>query len=361
MIRLNFCSLVLLVALIPSLTMAADLVDQVSNAGGGSTLDRSISPLTGAQIVASKGSSSISVKTSRVSSFSALGSESGPGVAKFSVWSLTASAPLNKNGDETDIANLDGLVNATSLELTYSHFRVPGRRNPTESPAVLAKLDAICARVYDAMKEQSGASPKYGEGCGPDEVAKYGSSTDKNDFESAFWDITNTNRWIWGANAKLGYQNFEFIDAAEVVNRKEDETPWAVGAFIAYNPDAWRAIFTLGVQYQDAFKDSTNGTICPSPNGSGEPLRCLNGPVGGPRETKKKLVSFEARRDFGFAGVGLTTTYDFDAKVFGVELPVYFVKDKDGKFSAGIKGGWRDDTHDFTTSVFVSTAFGLFR
>jgi len=72
-------------------------------------------------------------------------------------------------------------------------------------------------------------------------------------------------------------------------------------------------------------------------------------------------VSFEARRNFGFAGVGLTSTYDFEARVLGLELPLYFVKDKDGKFIAGIKGGWRDDNHDFFASVFVSTAYGLFK
>jgi hypothetical protein len=351
----------LIAVLVPAVAMAAGLADQVSNAGGGATFDRAVSGLTGAQVVASKGSSNVSVKASQVSSFSDPASLNGPGVAYFSVWSLTASSPLNKNADDTETANLDGLVNAASLELTYSRFRVPGRRNPATSQAVIAKLDKICERVYAAMKEQTGESPEPGKGCDSAEVAQYGSTKDQHDFESAFWDISNTDRWIGGASARLGRQNFEFIDSGEVAKRKQNETPWAVGGFIAYNRDAWKSLFTLSAQYQDAFEDSTNGTVCPAPDGSGSPLICLTGPVNGPEEKKKKLVSLEARRDFGFAGVGLTSTYDFEARVFSVELPLYFVKDKDGKFIAGIKGGWRDDTHDFSASVFVSTAYGLFK
>jgi hypothetical protein len=354
---------VLIVVLIPAVTMAAGLADQVSNVGGG-TFDRAVSSLSGVQVVAAKGSSNASVKVSRTSSwtesFTDPNKNSGPGVATFTVWSLVASAPLNKNDDDTDVANLDGLVNASSLELTYSRFQVPGKRNPVMTPAIIAKLDAVCKRVYQAMKDQTGSSPEPSKGCESAEVVEYGSSGDQHDFESAFWDISNSNPWIWGAKAKLGYQNFEFIDATAVAKHKQSETPWAVGAFIAYNPDAWRSMFTLSAQYQDAFQNSANGTVCPAPDGSGTPLSCLNGPIGNPKETKGMQVSFEARRDFGFAATGLTATYDFEKKILGVELPVYFVKDKDGKFNAGIKGGWRDDTHDFTVSVFVSSTFGLF-
>ena len=38
-----------------------------------------------------------------------------------------------------------------------------------------------------------------------------------------------------------------------------------------------------------------------------------------------------------------------------------FVKDKDGKLTAGVKAGWRDDTHAFTGSVFVGSTFGLMK
>ena len=337
------------------------MADQVSNSGGGATFDKFVSSLSGAQVIASKGASNASVKASKTTSFSTPNLD-GVSTAHFSVVSLTASAPLNKNSDDTDIASLDGLGNAASLELTYSHFLVPGKRNPVVTPGVLQRLDSICARVYQEMKRQTGNSPETGHGCESAEVAKYGTATDKHDYESAFWDIENTNRWIWGGNVKLGYQNFDFIDATTMSKQKQDETPWAVGAFIAYNPDKLRALFTFSAQYQDAFKDSSSGILCPSSSSSmGGAVSCLSGAINRPKETKKKLLSFEARRDFGFAGIGLTTTYDLEEEIFGAELPVYFVKDKDGKFNAGLKGGWRNDTKDFTASVFVGTTFGLFK
>jgi hypothetical protein len=275
------------------------------------------------------------------------------------VWSLTASSPLNKNSDDTDITTLDGLVNAATLEFNVGNYYVPGRRNPVMSSAALRTVDPICARVNEAIKIQTGKPPDSTSGCDSAQVAAYGSAQDQHDFESAFWDVANTNRWIWGATAKLGYQEMEFVDSFTVAKLKKTKTPWAAGAYVAYNPDAWHAVFTLGLQYQDAYKDATTGVVCPAPSGSPSPVVCVTDPVGAPKDTKKRLVSLSGRRAFAIAGVGLTTTYDFESKVFAAELPVYVVKDKDGKFSAGVKAGWRDDTHSTAVSVFVGSTFGL--
>lgn len=349
---LKYIYVMIIAVLMPVAAMAADWVDQVSNAGGRATFGHAVSSLTGAQIEAAKGSSTVSLKASKTSSYTSPSNNENPGIANFSVWSLMVSAPLNKNSDDTDIANLDGMVNAERIEIKYSRFRMPGRRYPE-------KALAICERVRAEMEKQK-QKPSSESGCDSEEVEKYGSAADKSDFKNDFWDIKNTNRLIWGANAKLGYQKFDFIDVSSISRHTQEEYPWAVGGFIAFNPDAWRAIFTLNAQYQDAFKDSTTGTVCPA-GGSSKPLICMSGPIRSPKETKKKLLSLEARRDFGFAGVGLTATYDFEEKIYGVELPVYFVPDKDGKFNAGIKAGWRNDSHDFTASIFVGSTFDLFK
>ncbi len=352
--------LVIMAVLIPSVGIAGGIADRVSSANGGAQLDSAVSALTGAQVVAAKGSSNVSVKASLVSSFTESVESDGTGTASFSVWSLTASAPLNKNGD-SDVASLDGMVNAASLELKYSQFLVPGKRNKLAARRSITKLDAICKRMYEEKEKQTDKKDGDETGCDSNLVDEYGTEQDKYDYASEFWDLEKeSNRWIYGANAKLGYQNYEFIDVSSVKKQKQDETPWTVGTFLAYNPDALRTIFILNVQYQDTFKESTSGTVCPARDGSGSPLSCLTGPIGKAKATKKNLVSLETRRDLGFAGVGLTATYDLEGRVWGVELPVYFVKDKEGKFNAGIKLGWRDDTHDVTASVFVGTAFGLF-
>ena len=349
-------AVLMLAGLMPLNAGGAGLADQVNNAGGGALLDQPVSALSGVQVVASKGASNVSIKVSRKTSISAPSNGPDPGVARFSVWSLTASSPLNKNSDDTDITTLDGLVNAAALEFNVGNYHVPGRRNN----APLRTVVPICARVSEAIKAQTGKPSDSAPDCDSGQVAAYGSADDKHDFESAFWDVANSNRWIWGVTAKLGYQEFEFVNAANVTRLKKNKTPWAAGAYVAYNPDAWHAVITLGVQYQDAYKDAKAGVVCPSSAVSGAPVVCESGPVGSPKETKKRLVSLSGRRAFALAGIGLTTTYDFESKVFAAELPVYFVKDKDGKFSAGVKAGWRDDTHSTVVSVFVGSTFGLF-
>src|ERR1051325_1127452 len=233
---------------------AADLRDEISGSGGGGTLDRPVSFLNGAQVLAEKSASNVSVKVSRTSSFTmpakSVGTEVGTGV--FSAWSLTASAPLNKSSQDSDVTSLDGLVNAASLELKYSRFLVNGRKRPDKE--ALANLDAICRRVFEAMKLQTGESPQPGRGCDSGEVAKY-SPNDLLAFDNAFWDFKDLDRWIWGGSAKIGYQNFDFIDASSGAKDKQDETPWSVGAFFSYNPDSWKALLTVSFQYQHAFKE----------------------------------------------------------------------------------------------------------
>ena len=102
--------------------------------------------------------------------------------------------------------------------------------------------------------------------------------------------IQHASAWLWTSSLRFGS---------------------SAGAFFAYNPDAWRALFVLSLQYQDAFKDATSGAVCPPATGASAAASCLTGPVGNPKETKKKLASLEVRRDLGFAGIGLTATYDF--------------------------------------------------
>jgi hypothetical protein len=323
---------------------------EIGNAGGGATFDHAVSALTGAQVTASKGASNVSVKISKVESFSG----KDPSKAYFSALSLTGSAPLNKNGDDTDIANLDGLVNSANIELKYSLFTLSGKRTPSADD-LTKKGDPICAKVMATAKEAGNTSE-----CDADLVTKYGSKQDKADYEGLFWMQSDTHAWIFGPMAKVGHQKFEFIDSTTLAKRSGNETPWSAGAFVAYYEANLNAVFTLTGQYQDSYKDASTGTICPAPGGSSTPVVCVTGAVNGPKETKKKLLSFDARRDFGFAGIGVMSTYDFAENVFGVEVPVYFIKDKDGKFNAGVKGGWRTDTHEFTGSVVVSSTFGIF-
>lgn len=326
---------------------------------GATTLDRAVSAPSGIELMAAQGSSQASIKLSR--SFSD-GSHKAPGEygrAIFSTWSLTASAPLSKSSDDTDIATLDALVHASSLEAKYSRFSVPDLRRPDLSdPEVSARMQHLCAELRRSYKEKTGKSEAdaIAQECDLGNAKLY--LPDRyGDFRSLYWKPSGM-RVVWGASAKVGYQNFDFVNTTSGKEESRQETPWSVGLFLGLNPAQWKTLFTLSGQYQEAFKDAKSGVQClPGEDGT---LLCASGPLGSPKHVTKKLVALEARRAFRFASVALTATYDFEAEVFGVDLPVYLVKGKDGKLSGGVRLGWRDDTDDFTAGVFVGAGFGVF-
>lgn len=337
--------------LVPGIA-GAGLGEDVSNAGGGGTSERPVSMPTGAEVVAAKESSAVTVRASRSVSFTE-DERDGVQRAKFTLWSAAASAPLNKSGGDTTVTSIDGLANTASVELKYSNFTVPGKRSARAMARYKEKLDDICKRTQEAAK----AAGQAGD-CDDFLVSKFGSGDDLYQFVSAFWDPRGGTSRIWGLSAKLGYQNYEYVDSATATKGKQDETPWSLGIFGALNPDDWRAVISLGFQYQRAYKEGTSGTICPASTGG--TVACVTAAVDKPKQVTKKILSLEARKEFAGIAAGLTANRDFEARVWGLEIPVYFLKDKDGKFIGGAKAAWRSDTHDFGVSVFVGSAFGLF-
>jgi hypothetical protein len=52
-------------------------------------------------------------------------------------------------------------------------------------------------------------------------------------------------------------------------------------------------------------------------------------------------------------------TFDFKSDVFGIDVPLFLVRNKEKQLSGGIRLGWRDDTDAFSAGVFVGKAFKL--
>ncbi len=254
---------------------------------------------------------------------------------------------------------MDGLANAANLELKYTLFRANGLMDPSGNPVKMKRLRELCEKAYDEKDRRTGSKSSANDRkhCQGGSIKPYLSAGEYREFLGSFWDFENQDRHIGGVTAKFGYQSFNYIDASTGAKAKQDETPWALGAFYAYNPNAWRSIFTLGFQYQHAFKEGDNGTVCPASGGAA--VRCSTGALGKPTERNKKLLTAEARKDFVRAGVGLTFTRDFESHVWGLELPISFLKDKDGNYIGGVKAAWRSDNHVFGVGVFVGSTFGL--
>jgi len=338
-------------------TQSERLATDASSVSQGALLNKPGDLFGGAQLVAAKGSSSATIKLAKVTS-----QIDQNGTASFDSWSLGGSAPLDKSGGDSTVANLDGLASAASIEFGYSSLSTHAVRKGKYIMSRLYILDPICLRAYEARKAKDGTDvPVKMDGCDQNLVDTYGTAEDKRTYEESFWDLDNASRWLWGTTAKIGYQTYEYVTASRFTKQKTSGKPWSVGLWGGVQPGDQELLLTLSAQYQRAFKEGDPATVCPVAAPTATSTICIAGPLEAPKEVRKKLLTGEVRARISGIGVALSATRDFSAKVTGIELPVYLWPDKDGKLTAGMKAGWRSDKRETTVGVFIGAPFGIFK
>ena len=270
-------------------------------------------------------------------------------VGVYTTKTLTFASPLNDSADQTELANLDGLANATTAEFKFSSVRMFGIQSFDKS-----KYDAICARAvaaYTAKTRQTDGADKDCIAL----VAKY-DQEDRDAYNDLFWS-PKAYALILGGGAKVGYDSFNYLDPANLTKQSTHKTPWSASLFVAYFPRSTETLLTLGYDHQEAYEAASIKTICPAGT---PPVVCATGALAGPDQTKKDLISFDVRRRFGSIGLASTVVYDAKQDVWGVETPIYFIRGKTGgELTGGLKLGWRSDDHDLRVGVFVAKSFSV--
>jgi hypothetical protein len=324
-----------------------ELSKAIGVAGAG-TLDRAVQDTGGGvEINAATDSSNATITLSR--------SVSSQPKGVYTTWTVTASAPVDKSADRTDLVSLDGLRNAFSLGAKYTWFNVSGMRNPAAAPADREKLLNFCRDLSAAFKKQGGTE-KEPDNCDSETVQKF--LPDRfDDFQDLFFN-PNGRMLSLGIEPKVGYQTFSFLDSATLKKLSDSKVPWSIQAFLGYMPVRWQTLFTVAANYQQGFKNADNGILCPF-TGAGGTVVCKTGAVGKPVSDDAELVSLEIRRRFGNAGASLKVTHDFKEKLTGVDLPLTLLKDKDGSLTGGVRVGWTSKGH-WQAGIFAGKAFSLF-
>ncbi len=343
-----------------------DNATRVLDKAGPGTLDSPVSTSSGVELTAGQGSSDASIKASFLLP---------PSANAIRSLSLTASAPLSKGDEPTDLATLDRLANSSSLELKYTSTSMTGQLKPTD-----ADRKQVCDKVADfypmaGLKEVDftggdcdGAhidnligiiKERRGRGFLDQDIAP--SIKALRDLKRQQRNLEfdeNSTVLMGGFNVRAGYESFDYFEPTTLAPRSSDETSWSAGAFFAFQPGRMPALFTFSYEHQDGYEAAKKVVACPAGPG---PVICVNGSVGAPKATRSELLSFEARvkptARFGFA---VTATYDVEAETFGVDVPLYLVSDDKGGLSGGIRLGWTDESDNVTAAVFVSKAFNLY-
>ena len=274
------------------------------------------------------------------------------------------SAPLNKSGGISAIADLNGLASSTELKLSWLHYV-----RPIAPPIVPAELQtAINAAIKACMDDVSEPRPVPKENCDkpgsrPDVLESYSTSKYINSFGNI--DIPENFALLGGITGGVGYQQNTFLNLSSYKNRIVDHVPFEVKAFGSAIIDKYGSV-TASFDYQFAYADQKSAVICQNQTGStATTFTCLQNPVGSPARNSKQLLALEYRtyvHSFLFINtwsIAPQVTYDFSDRESGVDIPIYFITDKSNNLIGGLRLGYSSKSH-FVAGLMIDAPFSLF-
>lgn len=321
------------------------------------------------QVNASSNSSSVQITAGK--KFTSDMDDEGKLRSKFLTFKL--SSPLNKKEDFTGIASLDGLANSTSLSFSWRNVISTGFR----SSQVIKKtcnFSDITQIARNQCKFKAAAdgilTDEELNACETGAVVFDSStlSTAKlSEIGCSLLDAdTPVTTTFYGLTFKLGYEEFKVLDTSTLESTTENEVPVSAGLHLGYVPGGGLHSILAGFDLQRAYEASENRTLC-NPIEMSEQQECKTGAFSDPKRKDKQLLYLEYRRQFPKLelldlpmAMNLRITHDFKSDVFGVDLPIYLLKDKEQQFTGGLRLSWRDDTDDLKFGVFVGSSFSIF-
>ncbi|WP_262694099.1 hypothetical protein [Kordiimonas aquimaris] len=235
---------------------------------------------------------------------------------EYNTWSISISTPIGSTSKLSNIATLDGLADDTHLELTHTLF-LRGKPSEGENLGLATLLEL---------------------------------------------------------KGKVGYRNFDFRDSVSLETDDTDKVPWSIGATVSFVDENKYQSFRVGSEYQNDFDQVDQSTRCPLPaDMTNNFLECTTGRFGEPTDDDRFLAFGEYRKIFqtglkqeNLVSVGfkIRPSYDFERKVFGLDVPIYFVNSKKTGLVGGVRFGFTegDDQKedDIQFGIVVGTSFNLF-
>ena len=235
-----------------------------------STLDRESENVRNAvEIVTGRDSSTVSLKLS--------GNLSDTGGAnakkRFSAWSVTAAAPLDKNDSDTELATLDGLAKGFSIEWKFNqyiaHPKDPYERGEDTPEAKLS--NAICAqakqafiakRVQDALPANRAAAREAAERdwfCDQNRVKTFVKAR-YNEWRNLYWDL-NKNKVFRGLAIKAGYDDFDYLDPTSGAKADTQEVSYSGKLYYGWIPGVFERVLVFEGKHQASSAVAGNPAI----------------------------------------------------------------------------------------------------
>jgi len=274
---------------------------------------------------------------------------------------FTASVPLNENGPTTDLATLDGLAKATTLEAKFNWFfgsppeeTIQGSRSDDNPPPLSARALYLSQRLGHLPATSREAKTALTRGAESPAIP-----------QGRLENIAARTTVISGSGT-IGYKSFDYLEEATLADKSSSKTVY--GGRLSLAKYVWdNSAMLAEFEYQDSFADADTKSFALPPDANGR-QEVKSGPLGSPNRSVKRLYSVEFRRRLKIlgadnGGIAVKLTYDQVADVFGVRVPVYFIQDDKSNVTGGIELRWTDHKGDtpakFTIAVVIGAGLKL--
>ena len=356
-------------ALDPATASAVGKVGLAADAG------RSFNPFSSLQFTASQANSAASatLQLPEISGFSgpvaAQGSTTTGVYASYGYGgSISASVPVAKNSDSTNLATLSGFADSTNVTFQFSGYSgssVPfGQFSDAARKMCMQATDAVVDKYNSANPGkpfQYDKDPKGNVICNDQTLVKVGAG-DAARLTFASFGAPPSPLWFYGANGTVGYQSHTFYDAKTLAKSSPEKTPYGAGGYLTYVGASRSWSLTGQANYQVAYTDNTTAILCPA--GGAAPVTCVNGPIGAPKESTKVLLAVEVRAYESWArfipmGIAPMFTVDAKSKDYAFSMPLYLYTDGKNGLTGGVRGDWTSVKHDTVFGIFVTKTFDV--
>lgn len=119
------------------------------------------------------------------------------------------------------------------------------------------------------------------------------------------------------------------------------------------------ALIALNYRRLENWTAKPKVTLCRTLEGTSA-TTCSDAIIGAPTLGRRHQLEAEVRRQWSAKiAAGLYVTRDLELNSWGVEMPVYFIKDPTGGLVGGVVASYRGDEKRFDVSVFLGDLFKI--
>lgn len=211
------------------------------------------------------------------------------------------------------------------------------------------------AKICDEADRARGLTPSGRTKCA-DQSEVFTKSFKERYAAAYLWAYTP----IVGVRFDTSRDNFNFVNATLAAQPTQTETTreWTGTLGVLTPGDT-----LLAVNYSNSrgWKAQPKRTVY-QPLTDTNATTCADKTIGAPKQDNRQQTELEIKRKLTSAfAAGFYLTRDHELKAWGVEVPIYFLKNETGGLSGGIVASYRSDEKRYDISVFIGQAFDLYR